>query len=190
MKRLWFVGAAIALTLGSVTACGDDDDDDTGGTGGSGGTATGGTGGSETGGTGGGSGGTGGGETGGEAGMGGEGGLPTTIMCDPGGDGACENDTDCEFVESGEARTVATACGFECQAEPEPDRAQCAVDCIDMELGMTEECSGCYAALVACTAEFCLEPCVAGSTTPACQSCQAENCFPDFEDCSGLDLSN
>lgn len=195
MKRLWLVGAVLALTLGSVTACGDDDDDDdNGGTGGTG--ATGATGGS-TGGSGGtgGRGGTGGatggsGGTGGLGGAAGSGGLPSATLCDPTDDGACENETDCEFVESGEARNVATVCGQSCNGEPEAERAACAADCINMELGMTAECSTCYSTLVGCTFENCLAECVADPAAAVCQQCQAQNCFDDFEDCSGLDLDD
>jgi hypothetical protein len=185
MKALWILGAASALTLG-IVACGDDDDD--GGDGGTGGTTTGGsaTGGAATGG-----GDTGGSATGGAAtgGSGTGGGLPS-VTCDPTGDGVCENETDCEFVESGEARSVASACGQTCNTEPPAEKGPCAVACINMELGMSSECSACYAGLVGCTFDNCLGDCAADPSSSACVECQVENeCLSDFETCSGLSFT-
>ena len=117
-------------------------------------------------------------------GTGGSGGS-MNVMCTPGEDGACQNETDCPKVESGEAREVSQDCGLECQAEDDP--GMCAVGCIVMDAEITQECAVCYATLVGCAAENCLAECTTAPDGDACTMCQIESgCRGGFDDCSGL----
>ena len=107
------------------------------------------------------------------------------VMCTPGEDGACQNETDCPLVENGDARTAAQDCGEDCQLDDDP--ATCAVGCI-VDEGVTQACAVCYATLVGCAADNCLAEC--GGTNAAsaeCTECQIESgCRSDFDACSGL----
>jgi hypothetical protein len=107
------------------------------------------------------------------------------VMCDEGGDGDCQNETDCPKVENGEARASAQDCGEDCQQDPDP--ATCAVGCIVLEAEITQACAVCYATLVGCAAENCLAECSNAAATEECNQCQIESgCRGDFDDCSGL----
>ncbi len=165
MRHAWMV-LLIAGSL-SVVACGSDEDGGGGGGGGgSGGSATGGSGGSATGGG------------GGAAGSGNQ-------ACNPMGNEVCENETDCEFVASGQAASSARSCGLSCLASSDES---CASDCIQQDTGMSQECSDCYAASVACATENCLAQCGADPSSEACEQCQIDaGCRDDFYTCSGLE---
>lgn len=120
----------------------------------------------------------------GDNGTGGSGGG-MTVMCDPAGDGDCQNETDCPKVESGEAREVAGDCGLECQAEADP--GMCAVGCIVTDAALTQACAVCYATLVGCAAENCFTDCTADPDSTECTMCQIEaGCRTAFDTCSGL----
>ena len=158
MKRGFFVGLFLAASALPAIGCGDDDDgDDDGGTGGTG------TGGTGTGGTGGG----------------------MNVVCTPGGGGACQNDTDCPKVESGEARMDSQTCGLRCLQNDDPPT--CTVGCIVDEAAITQACAVCYATLAGCARDNCLAPCSMDPASTECNQCQIdEGCRSDFDDCSGL----
>jgi hypothetical protein len=159
---LWGFGFAVALV---TLSCGDDSDDDDSG-GGSGGSA---------------------GSASGSAGKGGTGGSGSqNVSCDPDANTTCQNDNDCEAVESGEARLSAQSCGLGCLQDDEP--GECAVSCIVEETGVSAECAACYAGSVQCATENCLAECAADPASLDCNECQIDaGCRSDFNDCSGLD---
>jgi len=118
-----------------------------------------------------------------------EAGLPTSVTCDPEGDGVCENEADCEVVESGQARAKAAGCGQGCLDAPEEDRAACAGMCLIQETGLSQGCAACYLGVVACATENCLAECGADPASQACGACQvAAGCISEFVECSGITL--
>jgi hypothetical protein len=168
MKRLI---SAMALVTLSVAACGgDDDDDDNGGNAGTSGTA--GTSSSE----------------GGQPASG-EGGAPPlgNVTCDPEAETTCQNETDCPFVESGEARLTAGMCGQTCLFSGNMDEA-CPVECMLESVDMTPDCADCYADAALCGIENCAADCQADPEAEVCQTCIIDSgCRDAFNDCSGLE---
>jgi len=121
-----------------------------------------------------------------DGGTGGTGGG-MNVECTPGGGGACQNDTDCPKVESGEARTDSQTCGRSCLEEPEEEQAMCTVGCIVQEAAITQACAVCYATLAGCAADNCLAECGSAPASDACNQCQIdEGCRGAFDTCSGL----
>ena len=119
-----------------------------------------------------------------DGGTGGTGGG-MNVECTPGGDGDCQNETDCPKVESGEARMDSQTCGRSCLENPDPPT--CTVGCIVQQAGITQECAVCYATLAGCAAERCLAVCSDDPAGDACNQCQIDmGCRGDFDDCSGL----
>ena len=111
------------------------------------------------------------------------------VECTPGAGGACQNDTDCPKVETGEVRTTAQTCGRGCQQDPDP--AACAVGCIVSGAEVTMPCAACYAALVGCASQNCLAECGADPASDACNQCQVSSgCRGTFDSCSGLMSTN
>jgi len=89
---------------------------------------------------------------------------------------------------------IATSCGAQvCVAQigtPDPFEA-CVDSCMRdgaspiEAVELTDGCRGCYAALVRCTAEHCVNQ--DGAASGDGQSCQATHCLPQFFVCSGLE---
>lgn len=101
-------------------------------------------------------------------------------------DAVCVNTDDCSFVEDGTLRQTAKDC-LVASCLNEEDQEGCTADCIVEELGTTPECSACYGASGACSAENCLTECISDGDAPECVQCQFENgCTPAFFACSGL----
>ena len=96
------------------------------------------------------------------------------VECTPGGGGACQNDTDCPKVESGEARMDSQTCGRSCLEEPEEEPAMCTVGCIVQEAAITQACAVCYATLAGCAADNCLAECGSAPASDACNQCQID----------------
>lgn len=168
MRLAWILGSIAALALGVASGCMDDDDGDSLGTGGAGGAGS-----PESA--------TGGERDGGAAGLGGGFGL----ACDPRGTAACENETDCPFVTSGQLQSTAFECGEICGVEVEVEI--CAVTCVTMELSSTVACSACYAQLVTCANERCFTECFADPSSGVCQRCLGESaCASELEECGGV----
>lgn len=107
------------------------------------------------------------------------------LSCDPGEETTCQNDTDCDYVIDGTARTKAQVCGKdECLTDEDPN---CARNCILRDLKMTSECAGCYADFVNCTIKHCVAACISDADSDECHECQeTEGCRPTFDECSGL----
>jgi hypothetical protein len=108
-------------------------------------------------------------------------------MCDPEVDGVCQNPTDCPFVESGEARLTAGACGEDCLTNGNTEQS-CPTECVLMELDMTADCVDCYAAAAVCGIMACAGDCFGMTESETCQTCLLESgCREDFNTCSGLE---
>ena len=106
--------------------------------------------------------------------------------------GACLNDADMAILgpDGGDAvKAAATDCAMACIAEPTVDEiVACANPCVVENTGLTEDCSGCYTAIIACTIINCLGECVADSEAPECLGCMdASGCYADFFECTGLE---
>lgn len=167
MKLVWMLASTAPLAVGLAGCSEDDTGPGTGGTGGEVGAVTGGAG------------------PGGD-GPGGAGGALDSA-CDPQGDGACENETDCPFVASGQLQSTAYQCGEVCGGDGEPEA--CAVDCVAMELGSSRACSTCYAELVGCTNNACFVDCSAEPSSDVCKRCLEENaCAGELEACGGITI--
>ncbi|RYZ08210.1 MAG: hypothetical protein EOO73_09105 [Myxococcales bacterium] len=116
-------------------------------------------------------------------------GAPATgspnLACDPAEATTCQNDTDCDFVIDGTARSAAQDCGkMDCLTSEDPD---CARECILEKLDMTSDCAACYADFVGCTIQNCVAACIGDPDSDECHECQeTEGCRPTFDACSGL----
>ena len=118
-----------------------------------------------------------------DAGGGGDAAVNTTqeYFCDPAGEAACENDTDCPLVENGSAKAKATECGKACLGTPAEDL--CTENCIVDQLHTTRGCAGCLDVFFSCLFERCVAPCLTG--TPAeCTTCSRNEPTPETS-CSG-----
>jgi hypothetical protein len=63
----------------------------------------------------------------------------------------------------------------------------CMKTCINKEVALNADCTGCYINVVLCTINMCLTPCLVDANSPACTQCQVEKgCLPTFFMCSGL----
>ncbi|HVR18665.1 MAG TPA: hypothetical protein VMS65_03180 [Polyangiaceae bacterium] len=123
-------------------------------------------------------------DSGDDGGTGGTGGG-MNVECTPGGGGACQNETDCPKVESGEARMDSQTCGLRCLENADP--GMCTVGCIVQEAAVTQACAICYATLAGCAADNCLAQCSADAASAECNQCQIDSgCRSAFDDCSGL----
>jgi hypothetical protein len=113
----------------------------------------------------------------------------SSVTCTPGGDGACENETDCPKVVSGEARESAQICGVSCLESD--DQGTCTVGCIVGDVQITQACAVCYATLVGCAAQYCLGTCGADPAGAECVQCQIDSgCRDGFDACSGLETAS
>lgn len=122
------------------------------------------------------------------AGTGGSAGGGAVALCDVTGDGVCQNETDCAFVLSGQLESAAYQCEDECVAEESPE--ECAVACIQMELGASEACSTCFAELAACADQSCFGACSADPESLGCRDCLEQyGCTSDVEACGGITLN-
>src|SRR5690606_23007723 len=111
----------------------------------------------------------------------------SSSRCDPDGDRACQNDTDCAFVLSGQLESVAYQCRDQCVTEAEPEA--CVVDCVRMELGASAACSRCFADLAACVDAFCFVACFPEPQSVDCRDCLAlYDCSTELEICGGVAL--
>jgi hypothetical protein len=115
------------------------------------------------------------------------GGAFGTVTCNPNGEGACQSASDCPIVESGEAREAASNCGISCLSEDAEEQKTCAEECVVEETSLSTGCAECYVAIVDCSSEYCLAPCLADPESTACFDCQVDNdCRSTFDVCSGL----
>jgi hypothetical protein len=108
--------------------------------------------------------------------------------------GACTSATDLAAVCANDINGTASNCGLSCNSQPGDagTKVACTVDCVKGHLNPppSDSCIGCYADSVACTFQFCLEPCLAGASDPACIACRVQHgCAGAFyNSCSGLPL--
>ena len=111
-------------------------------------------------------------------------GMEDTGMEDTPAGGLCINEADLAIIETEVVTPAAQECGIGCLADADP--RTCSIDCIVADTGISEDCAGCYGDIVACSIEFCLAACATDPTGEECGTCQAENCVPAFETCSGI----
>lgn len=108
--------------------------------------------------------------------------------------GACTSASDLAAVCANDINGTASSCGLSCNSQPGDagTKVACTVDCVKGKLAPppSDSCIGCYADSVACTFQFCLEPCLAGASDPGCIACRVQNgCAGAFyNSCSGLPL--
>lgn len=65
----------------------------------------------------------------------------------------------------------------------------CANACVKRELGLTEECSACFASNVVCGASKCMVECISDHSSEECMNCYNEKCHPDLLNCTNVDPS-
>ncbi|MEM8606610.1 MAG: hypothetical protein AAGF92_05870 [Myxococcota bacterium] len=162
-----------------------------------------------------GSGGTGG--VGGTGGTGGTGGSVGMGLCTDSADSAAlenaeytNDDGDTFFGDAavaeiandcvlGATTLVSDGCGSEAalvignnSEENRAALAACVEDCIlEQGIDLSSGCLSCYGDTVSCTTAFCIGPCAASTSAPGCIQCQCDNnCFQDFDVCSGLPSGN
>ena len=63
----------------------------------------------------------------------------------------------------------------------------CANACVKRELGLTAECSSCFANNIVCTATKCMSECVADHSSEKCMNCYNEKCYPEVLVCANVD---
>ena len=63
----------------------------------------------------------------------------------------------------------------------------CANACVKRELGLTNECSSCFANNVVCAATKCMSECLSDHSSEKCLTCNNENCYPDLLNCTNVD---
>ena len=105
--------------------------------------------------------------------------------------GACMNAADQALLDTEEKRDAVQAkagdCGKNvCLTKPADEQAQCALDCIQADHALTDECTACYAGSVKCGIVNCVAQCVTDTGSEACLTCLGEHCLPTFYTCSGF----
>lgn len=98
-------------------------------------------------------------------------------FCDPHGDGACQNCSDCQKVESGEAKAAAKACGTDCGTDRD-----CATRCVKDRINPSDACTACLVDLYDCLINNCLVECVGSSEQ--CSQCSSDKKGSDGLSCS------
>lgn len=101
--------------------------------------------------------------------------------------GACTNPADQAIVDGlgpdGLEREI-TSCGAPCVFGT-GDKAQCVIDCMVDNIGLSRACAGCFGLVTGCALEHCAFTCV--NAGAACDTCMADNrCQEGFPACSGL----
>jgi len=113
-------------------------------------------------------------------------------FCEPTGEAACENDTDCPLLEDGSAKQEAIACGKACLGTPPEDN--CTENCIVERLETTPKCADCLDLFFTCISQRCIAECGFG-TNAECTQCSRneptpeESCSAGFFECSGAVLN-
>jgi hypothetical protein len=109
---------------------------------------------------------------------------PTDV---PPPDGACTNSADQGIIDmlgSAGLEAAITDCGTGCFFAS-GDKAQCVIDCMTDDIGLSAECAGCFGLVTGCALEHCALDCI--NAGPGCDQCMAEfGCQDDFPACSGL----
>ena len=95
---------------------------------------------------------------------------------------ACDNENDILILADGQADLTETMkdCALSCLGEE-----ACAKECVIKELGVSNDCAGCFGANIACTMKNCALHCM-DPNNDKCAECQEENCNADFNECAGL----
>lgn len=64
----------------------------------------------------------------------------------------------------------------------------CIIDCVQLEVDLSDDCLSCYAGVVVCAVNDCLVECAEDTSSEACVDCRAENCDPAFTECAGTPM--
>lgn len=129
--------------------------------------------------------------------------------------GACTNAADLAVYETltlttpeGEELTAAAAAGRigeDCVFGPPPQcgaevgevitdnsvennnaLAACVVDCMQLQIDLSDDCSSCYTIAVTCAASNCVPECAGGASEPECIQCRDDHeCDSPLGDCTG-----
>lgn len=99
--------------------------------------------------------------------------------------GACDNEADIEIMGTTDIGGTVGSCATSCLFQG----AACITSCVERDSGLTSACSACFGQVGQCTVDRCALQCTSPGSS-GCQTCQANNCFPAFEACSGVEMPN
>ena len=103
-------------------------------------------------------------------------------VCDPNGNGACQNAEDCAEIESDAVQDTAAMCAAANFGDPDALST-----CLADETNISAECADCQSGLIVCSTANCIQPCVADQASDECRQCLVDaDCLSDYENCSGL----
>lgn len=68
-------------------------------------------------------------------------------------------------------------------------RYNCANACVKKELGLTNECSACFANNIVCGASKCMAECLVDHYSEKCMKCYEKYCHPVLLNCTNVDPS-
>jgi hypothetical protein len=108
---------------------------------------------------------------------------------DAGAEGdACVNGEDLAILDDhlNEVVDAALTCLWDCHTEADP--VACAAECMSDTVGLSVDCSACWAEYGVCVSEQCQESCGLEAPEGECSACTAEHCRPPFEDCAGMPM--
>jgi len=106
---------------------------------------------------------------------------------DAGSDGdACDNEEDLEILDEQLAEVVNASldCLWDCHTQADP--AACAAECMFDDIGLSVDCSACWAEYGICVSVQCQDSCEVDAPEGECAACTEEHCHPPFEECAGV----
>ncbi|MBW2276313.1 MAG: hypothetical protein JRF63_02410 [Deltaproteobacteria bacterium] len=134
-------------------------------------------------------------------------GPQTEAVCDDGADDDSDGDVDCDDPDCALVAASEGACinpddmeiyaGFDANAEWNKcvpgapyglgcfTDVECNTQCVHDNTGISLECSGCFAELVACFIGNCATECAQQPPTEECNECVTANCGPPYTECFG-----
>ena len=103
------------------------------------------------------------------------------------GTGQCMNESDLAVLGDDESSfdSALNDCFETCFTSETSEN--CITNCLTENSNISNGCAQCYDALMNCYLSSCLQPCSGEDSETECDDCLAENCFPTFTSCSGLD---
>ena len=103
------------------------------------------------------------------------------------GEDQCINENDMAVLQSEDPDfdDLVSTCMQTCFSS-EANDSTCMGDCLTDESNMSNGCALCYNSMMACYMGTCLSACTEENSEDTCDTCLAENCFPAFFSCTGL----